>query len=758
MPETERDDPAAREAASDASAVELWVKWLKGGREARAASDKERERAFKYVKGGEAQLQQFADAKWEGAKAAANYLYPTHKVLLPHLIPRHPRGLMLPAPAATPEVAESIHVLEEKVAYDWREGRYLRECRKAVNETLMGGTGWVRVAWDEERQIPEVKHVKPTKVVVDPEAEEELSEAGWVAQQVTMRVADLKADEFFSNTEKLKPETFGSGYEKGDIGASLSRFMAESLSTVRVWFIWSRRGEGRPHAPSEKEQEEALGDNVLLCYAEGHDFWLHKSPWPLSFDHDEFPFRALRFNYDPDKFYAYGPMQPALALQDFLNWQVAFLIQHTKKGAVVKVVYDKGMVTQEQLARVFNGVDFEAVAVDFIDGKKPFEIISLESDPTKLEGTIQIAKQMIFDITGAAELIMGGQGKTQSATEADIRERRAQNRIDDMRDQVKDFLIDINRAVAMVEILKTPARSTTTEHGIDFFLGDAAIGPWERLKKLDPTTMRAEVMFDIDAGTMRRPTREQQLQDLFGLWDRLAPLYMQTGRFDLLQKLIARVIRALELADAQELIPTDLGPAGPPPEQVQAEQQAQAQAQQVAMQEQMAAQQKDQAIQAAFAQVQQAIEQVRGEAGQGVMGARAEIQAMLQGFQAALQASGQNMAMALTTAAQQTAQVAAASGLQGVQAGLAAAPAVMAQQTAAQEIQEAGEAAQQAISGTAEEAKSAIAATVAEAQEAVEQDLEDASTPVAFTQEVERDGQGFIRRITGTIGGGGGDA
>ena len=651
MPEAEPREQVESPAASDSTAIELWRRWLDGGRKAREVSDMERARAFKYVKGGDAQWERFGKESWGGTRVTANYLYPTLKVLLPHLIPRHPRGLFMPSAAARLDLKGAILALEEKVAYDWREGHYLRHIARAVNEAVIGGIGWVRTSWDKERQIPEVRHVKPTRMLVDPEAEEDLSDAGWVAERVTMRVADLKADPFFENAARLKPETFGSSYDEGKKegeGTALTLYQKEQLATVKVWYIWSRRGEGKPNAPADHDQEEALGDNVLLCYAEGHDFWLHKGPWPLQFDHDEFPYRCLRFNYDPDRFLSYGPMQPALAIQEFLNWQVSFLVQHTKKGAVCKIVYDKNAINTDQLSRIFNGVDYEGVAVDFLDGgKTPFHIVEFQTDPTKIENTIQIAKQMLFDITGAAELIMGGQGKTQSATEADIRERRAQNRIDDMSDQVKDFLIDVNRAVAMIEVLKTPAESKNGTNGIDFFLGNEAIAPWEVIEKLTPEAMRAEVLFDIDAGTMRRPTREQQLQDLFGLWDRLAPNYLQLGMFDAVLVLIARMVKALELPDPQELVPAQMGPAAPPPEQVAAEQQAQQMQMQQAQQAQQAQMQQEQVHQQAMSGMQQGLQQIAQQAGAAIQQLQSEVasvrsegqqalQAAFQGFQAAL--------------------------------------------------------------------------------------------------------------------------
>lgn len=634
--------------ADETFEVALWQEWIAAGEKSLVEPMRARSRVNRFVKGGERQWGSDARAAWGGHRVVGNYMYPTVKVFLPHLVPRYPKAMILPRTAAETIGSEEALVLEEKLAYNWREGRYLVELRKAAHEALVGGIGWLRIAWDEERGIPEVRHRKPHRVVVDPEAEEELYEAGWVAEKITMRIADLKDNPFFKNVDRLDPKNFRTNYSsKGPDGVIVSQGPQQVtgggdpdlISVIDIWLIWSRRGKGRPHAAAEGDREEPLGNNRLLCYAEGHDFWLHDGPWPLIFDHDEFPFRCLRFNYDPESFFAYGPMYPAVAAQEFVNFQLSFLLSHTKKGAAAKVVYDKNLINEEQLARIFNGKDYEAVAVDFLDGKKPFEVVDLQTDPTKIESTIGLGLKVMFDITGASELVMGGQGKTQSASEARIREQRVQNRIDDMRDQVKDFTIDVNRAIAMTDLVKTPVRSSGDVKGIDFFLGQEAIGPWERMKAMDVRALRAEVSFEIDAGTMRRPTREEQVQDLFGLFDRLGPRYMELGKFDALQKLVARVIRALELPEPQDLIPADLTPAGPPPEQVQAEQQMAQQAQQMqAQQAQMVEEQKQAQLQAAFQRVQQAIEQVRAEAGQGVMAARQEIQAAMQGFQMALQA------------------------------------------------------------------------------------------------------------------------
>ena len=739
---------ATSSAASENQQIKLWARWMKEAEKEQELHGKQRTRAIKFITGE--QWGSADESVWGGTRITANYLYPTLKVLLPHLVPRHPRAQILPQRAAeniTPTVAG---VIEDKLAYNWREGRYLPQIRKCVTEAIISGIGWVRCSWDKERQIPEVKNVRPSHMLVDPEADQDLSEAGWVAEKVTMKIADLKADPFFKNVDELHPETYKSRYGLKDETSGEDRTLErnkDSLSTVDVWFIWSRRGTGLPKARSESEQEEALGNNVLLCYSPGHDFWLHKGPWPLLFDHDEFPFRCLRFNYDPVRFLPYGPFKPALAAQEFLNWQASFLVSHTKKGASSKIIYDKTMVNTDQLSRIFNGVDYEAVAVDFLDGgKTPFHVVDLQTDPSKILETINLARQMIYDITGVAEILMGGQGKTQSATEADIRERRAQNRVDDMNDQVKALINDVNRGITMIDFLMTPAHTNGDDDGIDFFLGSQASEAWQVVEGLTPRQVRSEILFEIDAGTMRRPTREQQLNDLFGLWDRLAPLYMQLQMWDALQRLIDRTIKALELPEPQELIPQKIEPPQMSPEdqQAQAEQQTQMA---------LAEQQKETQLKEAFTQIQQQMEllgqqsqQADGQMQQGLSmvqeGARAELQAALQSFQAALVASGQNAAGDMVGALREEMRSVVGASFQGIQTG-----------ATMEQIGTVAQGAAQQIEMVKSQAGEAIAGTVQETQEAVEADLEDAKTPVRFEQVVERDALGRIARVVGSIGG-----
>ena len=596
---------------------------------------------------------------WAGPYITVNLTYSSIKTMTSELIARDPRSMARPKSASRRVTREVAKVIDSKLAYNRKEEGYTRQQKKAVNEVLIGGMAIVKVEWDKDRWLPRLVHVRPKKILIDPDAEDEISQAGWVAETVRMKVADLKADPRFSRVEDLTPDK---ALTTAADGKKYDDSRRDEFTTYDVTFVWSKRGMGVPRDGSSygKAEDKPEGNNVLLAFCRGHDFWLMKEEWPFYLDKEEFPYEVLSPNYT-DSVWGLSPFRCGIALNRNINWLVSFILAHVRKGATTDYLIDES-VKPETVAALKSGQDFKTLAVQLnrTAGVPPIQVLPKDSMSPDLWNAFRLAKDVYNELVGISEQQRGAEGKSKSATESQIINQRAQGRLNELRGQIEDWLEKIDRKVLMLDFQFTPAytpQGATAMKGIDFFLGPDDAAVWKQVEGMTPEQVRAELDIEIVSGAMRRTTREQDIQDLTMLWNTFSAMYVQMGFWPELRDFVVRFLTVLDIPNPESMVPENFVPpqVQPTPEQVQQQQMMEQAPQQMVQHQQVMEQQaqRTQALEQAFQQfVQQvgaAIEQLKQQ-GIAVQGeARQTLQVAIQSFQTALQAAPRPPAVGITS-------------------------------------------------------------------------------------------------------------
>lgn len=294
-------------------------------------------------------------------KIAVNVAFSTINVIGPSVAVNNPK---ISVNAAKPDFEDQATITEAVINYWWRHYEVLPEFRRAVDDFLIVGHGWLKTGWRyDEREVPMsweeqeeakdqmhqqldsyamdfpetaselpseqdvdenaprtksevledrpyVERVNPFDILVDPEATD-MSDLKWIAQRIVRPLEDVQADERYSpaRRKRLKADSaVNPRYEEGD-----KRKKSDDVKRVTLWEFYD------------------LQRGTMSVFPEGGDEYLiDPQSLPYPFGH---PFVMLR-NYDvPNQFYPVGDLEALEPLQRELNATRSAMVNHRKKYA-----------------------------------------------------------------------------------------------------------------------------------------------------------------------------------------------------------------------------------------------------------------------------------------------------------------------------------------------------------------------------------------------------------------------------------------
>lgn len=262
---------------------------------------------------------------------------------------------------------------------------------------------------------PWVLRVQPEDFIV-PKGCKDIYSAPWCAFRVLRPVEDFKADPVYSNTTHLKPNVTMN--TKADI-ASPNRYkqIEGDSEMVEAWEIWDKQ-EGK-----------------IIVVVEGHEKYLRNDKHGMNID--GLPVEMLQFN--PVGWDFWGESDVTQIQQQVIeNNEVRTLEIKHMRAAVLKVLYDKNLISADQASKMESG-DIGMVGVDGSPAAAIFQVTPTMSKDVFDVGEVirgDIREVMNFSRNQLSEFSSG----RKTATEAAIVQQAVQLRGDERRDQVADLI------------------------------------------------------------------------------------------------------------------------------------------------------------------------------------------------------------------------------------------------------------------------------------------------------------------------------
>lgn len=212
---------------------------------------------------------------------------------------------------------------EAVVKYLWREMGFTSKRLRIVREARVIGLGFARCCMDLRRMLPDIKHMDPEQVRVDPNCRGNMAEAQWVAFCEYVSPDLLVRERSGLDLAKLRKASEPAAGPKEDPDASkaqaeqISRsrgVVGSHLRRVRLWRLFLRNAaalydkepigekdeEAGPHLERFRDKEGLTEPRRYVELVEGYDgpAIADEDVWPeaLALDYDAWPVKRLAFN------------------------------------------------------------------------------------------------------------------------------------------------------------------------------------------------------------------------------------------------------------------------------------------------------------------------------------------------------------------------------------------------------------------------------------------------------------------------------
>ena len=491
-------------------------------------------------------------------KTTNNRLWPLFQGYLSNLVYQRPNVTAKPVRSGD-EAVQRAKVNSLLMNYTLREGRYAEHTRLAVSDALLYGAGAKEQRVDPHRgDICVSRWVNIEDILVDPQANTTIDSVAWVGKRYTMSLS--KAKRLFKKSLRpgydLTADKHKDDKKKSSVGKTSERVgTAEEMDEIVTLYRIYLRGDdpviddGDPDDPDNKTTLEPTSEKVegsaeksalqkhleesgnkVITLAMGYPYILDERPWPFVLDHDEFPITFFRAHTYPGKFLPHSPFKPLLPLQKNLNWAMTFMITQMRTMSQTKFVVDQSMFqgNEEEIEKLTSLDDREVIRTNgrFKDALERIDFGTLSSIPVQMYPFMQGA---FDDISGFQELF-GGMRGARSATEASIREERAQTNSALMLQAVEGAMLEDCRHMLQIMFSVTPLEKIVEIVGAEeaFTQKDSLTGVemssyWD--PEMEPRTIRSEVDILLEPGSTRRVNREQEVNDRINLMDRKVNLF-----------------------------------------------------------------------------------------------------------------------------------------------------------------------------------------------------------------------------------------
>jgi hypothetical protein len=379
--------------------------------------------------------------------ASVNIVFAALKGFLPQILAK------TPVPEARARRGNQPYAHALNALKDYREGEFgmRAEYRKAIQDTMLRGTGFLRVERDIKRGLARSCYFPVGRVYWDDNATCPQDAAHVIEAHECYRW------EFASRfghelAEKIPTEKGGvpeSEEHKGEHGWSKN-----FADRVKYYLAWSKHdGERRVYA-----FHESWADDYLTVSEDG----LPGEPWPWAFDEEEWHISQLALNTRNECPYGFSFYTSAEGPIRYLQWMASYVLAAAKKSATQTIVAPRSM--QKLIQRVADAREhLEFVFYDdaVMDGKvaDKIEVIQYPQLAAAMMQGEALAWNNFDKVTGFNNAIAQNASGIETAAESVRMEQQAEVRLADDQRSVEEWLETIWRKEIAVDAKHTPKRS-----------------------------------------------------------------------------------------------------------------------------------------------------------------------------------------------------------------------------------------------------------------------------------------------------------
>ena len=450
-----------------------------------------------------------------------NMAFSTINVIAPSVSVNHPK---ITVGARKPEDGDRAVITEAIVNYWWRHYDCQTALRRAVDDYLVMGHGWLKVGYrfvEEERvkqmnadtnptdvseindanvetelvvleDRPFVEKVSVHDMYVNPEATC-MDDIAWIAQRIRRNLKDVQNDKRYNRAARQEAQP-------------------------TTWTKWGDENTARPN----RSKNDAFVDvwefydvkrKTMAVFCDGGDnFLINPRPIPYAFGH---PFVMMR-NYDvPNHFYPLGELEAIEPLQLELNETRSQMMNHRKRFAR-KWLYKESAFDESGRAALESDEDNVMVPVSGDEALgnviSPMPAVINPPDMYNVSNMIQAD---IDRISGVGEFMRGGASEiSRTATEAAMMQ-------DAMNARTSDKLAEVERTIARsASRLIALAQQFMTGDSVVRVVGSNAMPIWVTF---DRDWIAGEFDFEVEGGSTQPVNESFRRQMAMQLVDAMSP-------------------------------------------------------------------------------------------------------------------------------------------------------------------------------------------------------------------------------------------
>tara|TARA_R110000824_G_scaffold69833_2_gene179747 strand:+ start:4644 stop:6773 length:2130 start_codon:yes stop_codon:yes gene_type:complete len=380
---------------------------------------------------------------------------------------------------------------------------------------------------------------KPSDFLIDPEAQDALRDAGWIAFRFRRRLDDVKYDPMLKNASSLEPTSRLNG------ASDISDGESDPFEMVEGWEIWARQfpiGNGRRR-------------NLRMVIVDSHDkFLLDEQEWP--YDRlEDYPAEVMSFTRGIDTWFN----KPTLIMsggdsqQSLMNEILDGVLSVVRKQKNI-FLYDPELFDDTEVEELLTMPDMSALPVPGLSKAaggaiQPIQFGQVQSDKNALLNTIQV----LFDRAAGSPQPLSSINP-ESATEADIVDRSASSRENE---RTSSFNRAILRKVRKWWQLITEFYDPADEK--IYLINPSGVEMADRFATISEQMAKGEYFFRIDMSSHQdnKVLERRQGLDLLNLVSGLVPLFQEIyGQPPNIAAILERVMRrGFDWEDVQEVLP-----------------------------------------------------------------------------------------------------------------------------------------------------------------------------------------------------------
>lgn len=531
-------------------------------------------------------------------------------VLSPSLLARKPVYINRARKAASEIERARGRVYAELARVIERESDVHGKMAAALEDTYPNTASWLFVDYDPERQLPVVRHVPCSRVLVDPETDgaPDMRAVRWVAEKRTLPIADarwLAENVWGAKDYEFTPVT--QTWDEDDEEVEAEDEVPTRFAKLLFCYIKGNNPNttaAKIGATADEKVEDSAKDDaysgkdellILECAGDEDSYDDYKlvarQPWPFPCDLDELPATPLRLTrpLSGKGFYPDSILQPSHELQKALDHAITFWNTDAFNSCRRFITYNGAIFKDDNdVQRVLGGGDNLALLRgERAVGDQDLRAVNFGQPNPSVEKAFAINSQQYDQVSGKIAFDSEQRNRShQTATGAAISNESAQVRIGALADMVEECYVSVMRKALQCARRWMNAEQVATWIGEDLMMfetmptedgqGVRASPLWNDMDRT-PEAIRREVDVAIEPQSIRFVSKDQQANDiqlLMGKQNEAALTIMKTVEMGAipLAKAMAKASNAAILALAETLhLPNaddflfDLNAVIPPP-------------------------------------------------------------------------------------------------------------------------------------------------------------------------------------------------